>query len=155
MRNQAIRNEERGYNQYELFKKKKQRLKRSKKKLVKKERNDGKELKGMIEAIGDKIVVQVLKRSKSTGGIILPETVQDPQGYGKVVSVGPDVKDKIKEGDILVMHPRGGMDVVMDKLLLKVLKADEVYGHLKNKEIRDSLDNMTLEPQKEQSTIVS
>lgn len=109
----------------------------------------------MIEAIGDKIVVQVLKRSKSTGGIILPETVQDPQGYGKVVSVGPDVKDKIKEGDILVMHPRGGMDVVMDKLLLKVLKADEVYGHLKNKEIRDSLDNMTLEPQKEQSTIVS
>lgn len=108
----------------------------------------------MIEAIGDKVIVQVLKRSKSTGGLILPDTAQDPQAYGKVISVGPDVEG-IKEGDILVMHLRGGMDVVMDKFLLKVLKADEIYGHLKNKDILDSLDNFTLEPPKEQSQIVS
>lgn len=109
----------------------------------------------MIEAIGDKVIVQVLKRTRSKGGLILPETAQDPQAYGKVLSVGPDAGDSIKEGDILVMHLRGGMDVVMDKFLLKVLKADEIYGHLKNKDILDALDDFVLEPPKEQSTIVS
>jgi co-chaperonin GroES (HSP10) len=108
----------------------------------------------MIEAIEDKVIVQVLKRSKSSGGIILPETVQDPQAYGKVLSVGLKVEG-INKGDILVMHPRGGMDVVIGKSLLKVLKVDEIYGFLIDEKTRESLDEFTLEAPKEDSKIIS
>ena len=42
----------------------------------------------MIRAVEDKIVTLLMRRTKSTGGIILPDTTQEPQAYGKVISVG-------------------------------------------------------------------
>ena len=94
----------------------------------------------MLEAVKDKIIVEVLQRSKTSGGLIVPSTaVVDPQGYGKVISVGPDVNSDansdIKEGDILVFHLNGGMAVVMNNRILKVLNCGEVYGKLTDKVI--------------------
>jgi co-chaperonin GroES (HSP10) len=84
----------------------------------------------MIEALTDKIIVEEMRRVESDGGIIIPEMVGEPQCYGKVLSVGPDVGESIKLGDVLVFHPRGGMAVLMEKKILKVVKEDEVYGKL-------------------------
>jgi len=39
----------------------------------------------MIKAISDKIVVEELKRTVTEGGIIIPDSSGDPQGYGKVL----------------------------------------------------------------------
>ena len=103
----------------------------------------------MIKAIEDKVVVEMLRREVSAGGIILPEGAQDPQTYGKVLSVGPLAADKgIKEGDILVCHVRGGMDSVIGYKLLKILKLDEIYGLLEDEETLGALEEIELQPAK-------
>lgn len=103
----------------------------------------------MIKAIEDKIVVEVLKRKVSAGGIILPEGAQDPQTYGRVISVGEKAANKgIKKDDVLVCHVRGGMDSVIGYKLLKILKLDEVYGLLEDEETLNALEEIELQPAK-------
>ena len=107
----------------------------------------------MIKAVDDKVIVEELKRTKSEGGIIFPENAGDPQGYGKVLSLGDDVANKqIKEGDIIVFHPRGGQVILMRKSLFRVLKYDEIYGILDDKEIEESLASMEIKSISEEDT---
>ena len=88
-----------------------------------------------IQAVNDKVVVEVLKQKNSTkGGIIVPETViNEPQLYGKVMSVGEDIST-IKPGDILLFHRNGGQDIVLDRRVIKVLTYPEIYGILEDYE---------------------
>ena len=93
----------------------------------------------MIQAVNDKIIVEVMVRTKTRGGIILPGTSQDPQGYGRVFSVGEDIKDKVVVGDYLVFHPRAGMDMNINDKILKVLKYEELYGRITDSEMSGEL----------------
>ena len=92
----------------------------------------------MINAIKDKVVVQLLTREKTKSGLIIPDSVQEPQAFCKVITVGSDVQ-YITEDDIIVCHMRAGMDVLIDKDLIKVLKEDEVYGILTDQDTLNSL----------------
>jgi len=123
----VIRNEERRLNPLELLKKIKKRYKR-----VERDTKETKikgELTVMIKAIGDKIIVEQMRRVETKGGIIIPDSAGEPQGYGLVKSIGDEVKN-IKIGDVLVFHPRAGMDMLLYKKILKTLKYEEVYGSL-------------------------
>ena len=105
----------------------------------------------MIQAVADKIIVKLMRVSKTQGGLLLPETASDPQGYGEVMTVGEFVTENtdIKEGDFLVFHPRAGMDMLMDSYVLKVLKYEELYGILTDDKIKETLDTITVgEPSK-------
>jgi len=103
----------------------------------------------MIKAIEDKILVEILRREVSAGGIIMPEGAQDPQTYGKVMSIGINALDKgFKVGDILVCHVRGGMDSIIGYKLLKILKLDEVYGVLTDEVTLNALESIQLQPEK-------
>ena len=97
------------------------------------------------------IVVRLLRRNQTTGGIVLPSNSADPQGYGEVLSIGPDIptwKDQpeknLEEGTKVVFHIRAGMDMVMEKEILRCLKYNEIYGILTNEEFNDNLEEMTL-----------
>jgi len=85
-------------------------------------------------AVNDKIIVKLLdEENKTEGGIIVPEVAQGklrPQGMGEVTSVGELVKE-IGVGDIIMFNKHGGMDIILDRNLCKVLKYDEIYGILK------------------------
>jgi co-chaperonin GroES (HSP10) len=73
---------------------------------------------------------------KTEGGIIVPEIARDnlkPQAFGEVTSVGVLVKE-IEVGDIIIFNKHGGMDIILDRNLCKVLKYDEVYGIMSKKE---------------------
>lgn len=98
----------------------------------------------------------MLKREKTSSGIIIPDAVQEPQAFCRVISIGEDVKN-IEVGQIIVCHLRGGMDAVIDKQIIKVLKNDEIYGELTDEETIKSLTEIELKPseQKEPSRIVS
>lgn len=111
----------------------------------------------MIKALSDKIIVEFLKREITKGGIIVPEqAIIDPQGYGKVLSVGEEVTT-IKVGDFIVCHPMGGMDMVFDKKIFKVLKYEEIYGILEDKEITDQFEPLRLvvKPKVEEASIIT
>lgn len=109
----------------------------------------------MIEAIDDKIIVEYLRTTKTESGLIIPDNAQDPQGYGRVLSVGDKIKD-IKKGSILVFHARAGMDMLMDDVVQKCIKIDEVYGILNDKKLIKRLEplrlkaksNITVPPEK-------
>lgn len=88
-----------------------------------------------VKAIKDKIVVEVLKQDEKTeGGIIIPATAErDPQGYGRVLSVGEEVPT-IKEGDIILFAKFGGQAILIDGRVMKVLGYPEVYGILEERQ---------------------
>ena len=106
----------------------------------------------MIKAIEDKIIVEFLRTTKTETGLIIPDVAQDPQGYGKVLSVGEQVKN-IKVGDTLVFHMRAGMDLILNKKVQKCLKSEEVYGILEDDNLSDRLKPLSFEI-KEPSKIV-
>jgi co-chaperonin GroES (HSP10) len=86
-----------------------------------------------------------MRRAKTGGGIVIPGNVADPQAYGKVLSVGEDAANKsIKEGDIIVCHLNAGMDMVMERNLMRTLKYDEIYGVLKDKDFEKNLEEMVI-----------
>lgn len=105
----------------------------------------------MIEALGTKIIVRLLRRNKTQGGIVLPNNSADPQGYGEVLSIGtaiptfPEAPEKtLNEGDKIVFHIRAGMDMVMEKEILRCLNYDEVYGILTDEDFNNNLEVMTM-----------
>lgn len=97
----------------------------------------------MIDAIDDKIIVEYLRVNTTEGGLIVPEGTHEPQGYGKVLSVGNNVKG-IKKGVILVFHTRGGMDMILKNKVHKCIKYDEVYGILTDKQILKRLEPLEM-----------
>ena len=97
----------------------------------------------MIQAINDKIVVDVLMPTKTKGGLILPTNRVDPQSYGKVVSVGDEITN-ISVGDIIVFHPNSGMAMLMKDKLMKVLGKPEIYGILLDEEVKETLETLTV-----------
>lgn len=85
-----------------------------------------------IKAINDIVVAEEIIRTeeRTAGGLIVPQTAKvEPQKYGKVLSVGEKV-DNIKIGDIIVFHQSGGQAVLLDGVIQRVLKKDEIYGIL-------------------------
>ena len=86
-----------------------------------------------VQAVKDKVIVEIIEQdNKTAGGIIVPDSVEkDPQLYTRVISVGEEVKG-IEVGDTVLCHRQGGMDIMMDRKILKVLKIEEVYGILKD-----------------------
>ncbi len=107
----------------------------------------------MIKAVADKIIVEYLRMAKTETGLILPDTGQDPQGYGKVLSVGNEVEN-VKEGDILIFHVRAGMDFILDSKVQKCLKSEEVYGIIENEELVSRLESLTFAGKSEGSNLI-
>jgi co-chaperonin GroES (HSP10) len=106
----------------------------------------------MIQAVNDKIIVEEMKRTQTKGGIIFPHGAGDPQGYGMVISVGEDVEN-IEEGNIIVFHQRGGQSGLIGKKLLRVLKYDEVYGILNDKDTLESLAEFEVSGVSDEGTV--
>ena len=103
----------------------------------------------MIKAIKDKVVSILMVRDKTAGGIIIPDSAQEPQAFCKVISIGDEV-GTIVVGDIVVAHIHGGMDVIIEKEIIKVLKEDEIYGVLTDQSTLESLKEIELKIGKKQ-----
>ena len=100
-------------------------------------------------------MVLLMRRAKSAGGIVIPSNIADPQAYGKVMSIGEDAVNKsIKVGDIIVCHINAGMDMIMEKNLMRTLKYDEIYGILKDKGFEKNLEEMVITGSSEGSPLV-
>lgn len=83
-----------------------------------------------IQAVKDKIVVQMVVEEKMTeGGIVIPETAEkDPQLTCFVISVGDEVTKEITQGSTVYCHRKAGMDMMIKGKIYKVLTDGEVYA---------------------------
>ena len=106
----------------------------------------------MIKAISDKIIVSELKRSQTSGGILIPMTAIEPQAYGKIISIGPDVPNweddskNLKIEDIIVYHKMGGQAISMSNKILCCVPYSSVYGILDDETTLSELEEIRTSP---------
>jgi co-chaperonin GroES (HSP10) len=89
-------------------------------------------MKKVIQGIGDKVICKILAEERTTkGGLFIPDGVaKNPQVSYEVITCGDEVKDIIP-GDTIFCSPHGGMDIMVEDDIFKVLREEEIYGKLK------------------------
>ena len=91
-----------------------------------------------LRPLGDRLIVEPIEQEEITaGGIILPETAKEKPQEGKVIAVGPGLRDDdgkyipmdVKVGDRVLFAKYGGTEVKLseDEKLL-VLKQSDVLA---------------------------
>ena len=87
----------------------------------------------------DRIVVTRVDRdTKTTGGIIIPDTAAEKPQEGEVVAVGPGARDEtgkvipieLKKGDKILFGKWSGTEVKIDGQELLIMKESDVMGVL-------------------------
>jgi chaperonin GroES len=87
--------------------------------------------------LGDKIVVERLEaESKTSGGIVLPDTAKEKPKRGKVIAVGSGrvldtgevKKPEVEVGDEVIFGSYAGTDVKIDEKEYLVLSESEILA---------------------------
>jgi len=87
----------------------------------------------------DRVVVKrVDSETKTTGGIIIPDTAAEKPQEGEVVAVGPGARDEsgkvipieLKKGDKILFGKWSGTEVKIDGQELLIMKESDVMGVL-------------------------
>ena len=90
-----------------------------------------------IRPLHDRVVVRRLEEeTKSTGGIVLPDSATEKPSQGEVLAVGPgkrlDNGDighlDVKVGDKIIFVQYGGSTVKLDGDELLILSESEIFG---------------------------
>ncbi|MCF6343595.1 MAG: co-chaperone GroES [Devosiaceae bacterium] len=85
----------------------------------------------------DRVVVRrVDSEEKTTGGIIIPDTVQEKPSEGVIVSVGPGARDDsgkvvaldVKAGDRVLFGKWSGTEIKIDNDELLIMKESDIMG---------------------------
>ena len=84
------------------------------------------------------LVKRVAEETKTAGGIIIPDTAQEKPSEGKVVAVGPGVRDEngkfvkldVKKGDRVLFGKWGGTEVTINGDELLIMKESDIMGVL-------------------------
>lgn len=94
-----------------------------------------------IRPLHDRILIQRLEEeSKTSGGIIIPDSAKEKPAEGKVIAVGPGkvndagnlIELQVKEGDIVLFSKYGGTDVRQDGTDYLILREDDILGIVNN-----------------------
>ncbi|MFN3623472.1 MAG: co-chaperone GroES [Hyphomicrobium sp.] len=87
----------------------------------------------------DRVVVKRLEsETKTSGGIIIPDTATEKPQQGEVVAVGPGSRDEsgklipieLKKGDKVLFGKWSGTEVKIDGQELLIMKESDVMGVL-------------------------
>jgi chaperonin GroES len=90
----------------------------------------------------DRVVVKRVEQdTKTTGGIIIPDTVQEKPMQGEVVAVGPGARDDagkvvpldVKSGDRVLFGKWSGSEVKLDGEDLLIIKESDILGIVEGK----------------------
>ncbi len=85
----------------------------------------------------DRVLVRRIEaEEKTTGGIIIPDTVKEKPQEGEVVAVGPGARDEsgklvpldVKAGDRILFGKWSGTEVKIDGEDLLIMKESDVLG---------------------------
>ena len=92
--------------------------------------------------LGDRVVVKRVKEeTKSSGGIIIPDTAQEKPQEGEVVAVGPGARDdngeriapEVKAGERILFGKWSGTEIKIDGEELLIMKESDIMGILDGK----------------------
>ena len=87
----------------------------------------------------DRVVLKRIEAdSKTTGGIIIPDTAKEKPSQGEIVAVGPGGRDEagkltpidLKVGDVVLFGKWSGTEVMIDGQDLLIMKESDIMGVL-------------------------
>jgi chaperonin GroES len=87
------------------------------------------------------VVRRVEEDTKTTGGIIIPDTVKEKPMQGEVIAVGPGARDdagkvvplEVKAGDRVLFGKWSGTEVKIDGQELLIMKESDILGIIEGK----------------------
>ncbi|GMH15168.1 hypothetical protein Nepgr_017009 [Nepenthes gracilis] len=93
--------------------------------------------KRLIPSLNRILIEKIVAPSKTSTGILLPET-SSKLNSGKVVAVGPGIRDKegklipvaVKEGDTVLLPEYGGTQVKLGDKDYHLYRDDDILGTL-------------------------
>ncbi len=92
-----------------------------------------------IRPLQDRVIVKRLEEEEKTkGGIIIPDTAAEKPQTGKIVSVGPGLRDDdgklqpldVKAGDTVLFGKWSGTEVKIDGDDVLIMKESDILGVL-------------------------
>ena len=95
-----------------------------------------------FKPLHDRVLVKRVKQdTKSAGGIIIPDTVQEKPMEGKVIAVGSGAKSEdgkvtpldVKAGDKILFGKWSGTEVTIDGDELIIMKESDILGIITSK----------------------
>ena len=95
-----------------------------------------------FKPLHDRVLVKRVKQdTKSAGGIIIPDTVQEKPMEGKVIAVGSGAKSEdgkvtpldVKAGDKILFGKWSGTEVTIDGKELIIMKESDILGIITKK----------------------
>jgi len=90
----------------------------------------------------DRVVVRrVEEETKTTGGIIIPDTAKEKPMQGEVIAVGPGAREEsgrivpldVKRGDRVLFGKWSGTEVKIDGEDLLIMKESDILGVIEGK----------------------
>ena len=85
----------------------------------------------MIKILHDNVLILPDEAEEVTkGGIIIPTTAKERPTKGKVIAVGPGIKDEpmeLKEGDVVLYSKYGGTEITHDGVEYKLMHQTDVF----------------------------
>lgn len=95
-----------------------------------------------IHPLADRIVVKPLEaESKTSGGIVLPDTAKEKSTRGEVIAVGRGrvtnegklIEPRVKKGDVVLYSKYGGTEFKLDGVEYRILSESEIYAVVEGK----------------------
>jgi chaperonin GroES len=92
-----------------------------------------------FKPLHDRVLLRRLEsESKTSGGIIIPDTAKEKPAQAEVVAVGTGVRDEhghlvplaVKEGDLVLFSKWSGSEVTLDGEEFLVVKESDIMGIL-------------------------
>jgi len=92
-----------------------------------------------IRPLHDRVVVERIDAdTKSTGGIIIPDSAQEKSSQGKIIAIGPGGRDEsgklipidLEVGDRVLFGKWSGTEVKLDGQELLIMKEADIMGVL-------------------------
>jgi len=93
-----------------------------------------------IQPLGDRVVVEPLKaEEKTSGGIVLPDTVKEKPQEGKVVAAGKGKLAEsgkvqaleVKVGDVVLYGKYAGTEITKDGQEYLIIKEEDILAIIK------------------------
>ncbi len=85
-----------------------------------------------VKPLGDRVLIEVkASETKTSGGIVIPQTSQEKTQEGKVVAVGESDAIKVKAGDIVMYDKYAGTQIKIDDKDHLIIKNDDILAVIK------------------------
>lgn len=83
----------------------------------------------MIKPLGDRVLIELVEQEETTAsGIVLPDSAQEKPQEGKVVAVGKDAEDDLKENDRVIYSKFAGTEVKYDGVEYLILSKVDILA---------------------------